>query len=296
MAYWKGTWVYQCSPVDSVCQGRRAQLGMGVQVFGDQAFLQPLELVGAQSLRQAHGVIDVEGHPAVEHEFAVVADQLAHAGDECLIPLQPVESIGRSIRVRQLVRGESHFLIPIDIVAGGVAIDLVLLQTADQAVNGQTERLALGIPERQIHGADGVGSQAYRAVRFGQAKHHIRQALDGEAVLTQQLWRQVIVNDSSDWPAVAGPAQPPSAVLERYLGINALPACLGPFVAMPLDMTIPGHGIGDFVSGVPGWTAGFGAGLPRRQIDPNRFDMLYFHLDILVNVIELGSFHCPTSA
>ena len=70
-----------------------AQREVGVEVLGDQALFHPLEPVGAQTLGQAHGVLDVKGHPAVEHQLALVADLLPRAGPQmprsCRMPSSP---------------------------------------------------------------------------------------------------------------------------------------------------------------------------------------------------------------
>ena len=61
------------------------QRDVRVEVLRDQALLDPLQPVGPQRLGKAHGVFDVEGHPAVEHQLAVGADLLARRRHELLV-------------------------------------------------------------------------------------------------------------------------------------------------------------------------------------------------------------------
>ena len=138
-----------------------------------------------------------------------------------------------------------------------------------------------------------IRRQAGGTVGFGQAEHHIGQALDSETVLPDQLRREMIIDNGSDRSAMAGRAESPSAILERDLGEDAFPAGWHPFTTMLFDMWIPGHGVGDFVGVVPGWPAGFGADLPWRQVDAYGFDTFDFHDVFLVLVAKTGNFRFP---
>ena len=131
---------------------------------------------------------------------------------------------------------------------------------------------------------------------FGQAEHHIGQALDSETVLPDQLRREMIIDNGGDRSAMAGRAQSPSAILEHDLGEDAFPAGWHPFTTMLFDMCIPGHGVGDFVGVIPGWAARFSADLPWRQVDAYGFDTFDFHDVFLVLVAKAGKFRFPMIA
>ncbi len=70
---------------------------MGVEIFRDEAFLHPLQLIRAQRFGQANGIFDVEGHPAIEHQFAVIADLLPRFGHEFFVFVDTVQSVGRTV-------------------------------------------------------------------------------------------------------------------------------------------------------------------------------------------------------
>ena len=53
-----------------------------VVVVRQQVFLDPFEPVRTQHFGEAHGVLDVERHPAIQHQFAIVANLLARPGHE----------------------------------------------------------------------------------------------------------------------------------------------------------------------------------------------------------------------
>jgi len=234
-------------------------LNVSIQVFGQQALFHPLEPVRAECFGQADGVLDVEGHPAVEHQLCVVADQFAGFGDHLFVFTEAVEAVGRAVGAGDLEGAKSELLEPVEVVAGRIAELPLLLGAADQAVDGLAQKLALGIPERQVDGADGVGCEADRAVGLCHAEHHIGQSLDCEPVFADEVGRDVIVDDRGGDAAVVSLPQPPGAVLERDLAPDRSPALWRPEATVPLDLGIPGHWVGDFGGLGPGLAARPGA-------------------------------------
>ena len=71
-------------------------------VLGDQALLQPAQFIGLEAFGEADGVVDVEGHIAVEHQFAVVADEFAHFGDTAFVLVEAPGPVGGAVLAGEL--------------------------------------------------------------------------------------------------------------------------------------------------------------------------------------------------
>ena len=65
---------------------------MGIHILWDQTLFQPLEPIGAQGFCQTHGVFNIKRHPAIKHQFAIVAD-LFTPGNQDLSPAGLVGSV-----------------------------------------------------------------------------------------------------------------------------------------------------------------------------------------------------------
>jgi len=76
-AHWNGRGCTSARRSQASATEALPQRDVRIEILRDQTLLDPLEAVGAQRLGQPHRVRDVEGHPAVEHQLAIVADLFA---------------------------------------------------------------------------------------------------------------------------------------------------------------------------------------------------------------------------
>ena len=113
---------------------------------------------------------------------------------------------------------------------------------AEQAVDRLFEQLALEVPQREVDGADRVRGQAGRAVGFCQTEHHDGHLFDGQAVLADEVRRQVL-DDGGRRGGLIQPAQPPGPILGGDLDPGAAPLWQ-PQAAVPLDLWVAGHRVG----------------------------------------------------
>ena len=65
-------------------------------ILGEEAILDPLESVWTQSLRESHRELDIEGHPAIEHQFDIGADG-SRVRATIAVPSQRSQPISRAI-------------------------------------------------------------------------------------------------------------------------------------------------------------------------------------------------------
>ena len=197
-----------------------AHLDVAIEVIRRQVVFQPLEPIRAQRFGQPHDILGVQRNPRVQHQFDIIANLLARAGDEFHILVQPFDAFVGTVRQEQLHRLEAEFQEPVDAVGdavgsvgvAGVAENLVLLRTAEQFIDRHAKQLAFEIPERVVNGADGVARQADIAVSGGSALHHVPCLFGRHAVLPDENRRELVVDDGVDRRGVDGDAQPPSAV------------------------------------------------------------------------------------
>ena len=72
----------------------------------------------------------------------------------------------------ELGGSEAELLIPLDVGAGGVAEESIFSRATQDLVDGPAEQLALEVPEGEVHGTDGIASEASGAVVDGGVDHH----------------------------------------------------------------------------------------------------------------------------
>ena len=200
-----------------------AQLGVGVELLRAQHLLHPLELAGPQLLPEADGVLEVERHPAVEHQLDLVPDQLAAAGHQLDVFPQPLEAVGRAVRTGQLGRPEAELQVPVGVAAGRVAEQLVAGRTAEQLVHRTLQQLSLEVPQGEVDGADRVGVQAGGAVGRSHAHHHVVALLRGQAGFPLEPGPEVVVDDRRHRAPVAGRPRTPSCRPLLRLGSRSRP-------------------------------------------------------------------------
>ena len=118
-----------------------------------------------------------------------------HKAVSCAQPVEPAPLPARLyVPLWQLHGPEAELQEPRDAVLGavgdvgvaGVAEDLLLLRPTQKRVHGQVEQLTLQVPQRIVHGADGVARQASGAVRGRGSLHLVPQAFRGQAALPFQ--------------------------------------------------------------------------------------------------------------
>ena len=107
-----------------------------------QDLLQPVHPVRFQFLCQLDRVGFRQRHPAVDHDLAVRAHQLARPLDVLDVLLQAFATVGRAVLECQLDLRIAEFEALLDVVPGGVAGNALPSPAADQLVDGDAECLA----------------------------------------------------------------------------------------------------------------------------------------------------------
>ena len=124
----------------------RAHGGEPVEVVGVEAILDPAQMIGPQPVGQAHGIFDVERHPAIQHQLAIPPDERAGVRHQRLVGIEPGKPVGRAMRAGELHRTEAEFHLPVRVVSGGVDVDMRARRAADQGPDGLPEEFALEVP------------------------------------------------------------------------------------------------------------------------------------------------------
>ena len=147
---------------------------------------------------QADGVIDIERHVAIEHNFNIVTDRLSGFRDQFFVLFQTPFTVYRSVGTCQLHCFESEFQLPIGIVAGGVSEHLLTQRSTEQFIDGLVLNFAVQVPQSDVDAADRNNSLSLATVRFGHTEHHIPNFFNGEAVFADQHRCEVFINDRSN--------------------------------------------------------------------------------------------------
>ncbi len=171
-------------------------------------------------------------------------DQLARPADQLLIAVERRQPVGGAIGAGELGRLEAELHVPVGVVAGSVAELLVACRPAGQLIDRQLQQLALEVPQRQIHRADGVGGEARGRIGRRDAHHHVEQLFGGERILVDEQWAEMIVDQRHRGLAVAGGAEAPRAVVRRHQAPD-LREMVVPARAQPLVARIARHRVGD---------------------------------------------------
>ena len=257
-----------------------ADFEIAVHIFGQDVVFQPFETVGSERFNEANGVLHVERHPGVEHDFDVVADLLAGAGDEIFCLANAVDARFGAVAGEEFDGFETEFEEPVDAIFGavrqvcvaGVAEDFVFLRAAQKFVHRALEDLSFQVPQGIVHGADSVAGQACGVVGGRGAAHQVPALFRGHAVLSDQQGGEVIVYEAGDRIAVDGHPEAPGAVFRGDHAGHARPAG-APISAFEFGIAF--HGV-DKALGRHFGHSGL-SGLLRRKVDGYGADVFDFH-------------------
>ena len=97
-----------------------------------QALLHPVDPVRRQHLGHLDGVALGPRHPAIEHDVAIGAQQLARALHQFDVLLHALAAVGRAVRNRQLQPLEAELDVLLDVVARAVGGNARLGLAAEQ--------------------------------------------------------------------------------------------------------------------------------------------------------------------
>ena len=183
------------------------------QIVGQQEIFNPPEPIGCQYPCQAHHVLHIQCHPAIQHQFDFIADFFARPCDHFFGLVQTIDTILRTVGHGQFDRTKAKLEVPFEVETGRIAKNLFLLRSAKQLVDRPLQQLPLQIPQRQINGADRKTGQSVTAVGGAHPPHHIKTLLRCQHRLAHQLSSEVIVDNSEDRTGVVGQPQSKRAVV-----------------------------------------------------------------------------------
>ena len=151
------------------------QLGIAVEVVGEECLLDPREPVRFKALNHFFRIEKIPAHVGVGHDLDVVADRIAHVGDVFLVGSHAVDAVAGPV-------GETHFhrLVPLRNIGLGLGRDLVranrvqcrgvhgdvrLHRAAKKLVDRLVGRLAGEIPQGEVDRAERLKRHALATVR-----------------------------------------------------------------------------------------------------------------------------------
>ena len=225
---------------------------MSVEVFGQEALLEPGGLIGIQAFGESHRVVHVERHPAVDEQLTLVADGLAALGDERFVAIESLGSRLGTVAKGDLEGLETELHGPVHVVGGGVAGEAAR-GAAEEAVHGRSRDAAPQVPEREVDRAHRAGCDAGRAVGLGEAKQQVRQAVGGETVLAGQGGAEVVAHQGCDRSRKLGGPEPAHAVLGPHPHPQVAPG--HEHVEVDAPPAIACERMGDVLVAVPGRAA-----------------------------------------
>src|SRR5437773_2706167 len=221
------------------------ELRVALVVVGRQALLDPLEAVRLERPRELDRVRDRECHVAIQLQGEFGAHRLARLPECVHVLAQPLVPLRRTVTARQLGGVKAHLLGQVGAHGGRIDGQAFLGLAAQQRVYRLTSELAQTVPDRQVHGPDGLDRQPFASVRHGGPPHLIPHQLHGARVLPFDEAAQVMLDDvARGLPADAG-ADPDGPVLQLHLHEHRAQCVDPPARARGPVLLIDRHRIGD---------------------------------------------------
>ena len=122
------------------------QLRVTPVVVGWQCLLQPFETVFMRRMGQTRRVVQVQAHPAVEHQPEVVSDALAHIGQFFNVPAQALIPFGRSVLQWHLAPDETHIPRQVRARTGCIENQFIAHRPPEQLVHRFLANLGQQVP------------------------------------------------------------------------------------------------------------------------------------------------------
>jgi small GTP-binding protein len=116
---------------------------------------------------EARGVVEIQRHPAVQHQPEVVADLGPHVRQHLNGPHHARIAFGRAVLHRHLAADKAEVLSDVRANPGGVELDFIAHCAAEQFMNRLLPQLSNQVPQRQVNAADSVQDQSLAAVVQG---------------------------------------------------------------------------------------------------------------------------------
>ena len=168
------------------------ELNMPPHIFRDQALFHPAQIIRAQPIRQTRGIFHIKRHITIQHQIAIIANQLADLGDAPLVLPQPPQPINRPVLTGQLKRPKPQRLVPIHIITRRIHKQTVARRTAQKFINRLALQFPRQIPQRQIHSTNRQRGNPHSPKSLRHAKHHIPQLFNRQTTFPFQYMRESI--------------------------------------------------------------------------------------------------------
>ena len=185
------------------CQPRQAflEFNMPPNIFRNQTLFHPAQIIRTQTIGQTRGIFHIKSHITIEHEIAIIANQLADLGYSPLVLSQSPQPINRTVLTGQLKRPKPQLLVPIHIIPRRVHKQTVARRTAQKLINRLALQFPRQIPQRQIHSTNRQRGNSHSPKSLRHAKHHIPQLFNCQAILPFQYMRESIFHHHSNRPS-----------------------------------------------------------------------------------------------
>ncbi|MNV50906.1 hypothetical protein D3C71_1429360 [compost metagenome] len=208
-------------------RGQLVQLGVAVDVIGDDGLFQPARLKLFKLGQDALGVFQVPAHIAFQHQIRVVADDFANGLHRFQVFDHALLQMRGPVAKTHLERGKALVQIGLRFVLHGFQVgavqlgvvdgNLLLGASAEQLENGLAHRLAQDVPDSQVHAGNRRHGHALAAPRMRGAVHALPQVFVVPGVLAHYQGRQVLVDDGLGHARGQGHiAQPDDAVVRFH--------------------------------------------------------------------------------
>ncbi len=188
------------------------QIGIAPVVVGRQSFFDPLEPVILRTLRQPDRVVEIEAHPAVEHEPEIGADLAAHVREHRKVLGKAFFAFRRTVMQRQLAADETELLRDVRARTGCVEHELVPDRTAEHLIHRLTTELAEQVPQGEVDAGDRIHHQALAAVVLCRKVHLVPDFFDLRRIPTFQKASEMLFDNERSGLATRRDREPDRAV------------------------------------------------------------------------------------
>ncbi len=216
-----------------------------------QDLLPPVDVQIEAGRRQLDGVLDVQGHPTVDHDRIVRTDALSMFPQKLDVILQPHMPLIRTIWQRNLGIPESYLLRSGRLWASDVKRYLGIDRTTNHLVHRLSANLLEQVPYSEVNDGYDRNGEPLPSIEHCRAEHLVPQAARVSWVCANQETFEMLRDDpASGW--TAEPSGKPSCAVasfdfdaERAEGVDA------PSYTRAAVLLILGHGRGNGIINKP---------------------------------------------
>ena len=164
-------------------------------IVGTERFFDPFEIMLRRGVRKARCIVEIERHPAVEHEPEIRAYAPAHFPDVVDRLSHAFVAFDRGVAKRHLAPNESHLLGQVRPGSRGIKLDFIAHGAANHRMDRLLPQSAEEVPQGQIDTRDGVYNQPFATIILGGKIHLVPDQFDIGWILTDDEAGQMLLHN-----------------------------------------------------------------------------------------------------